>query len=204
MNLIKLKPEKNLHTNNYLFKYQDKVILVDTWFENIEKLLLKIDELWWKLDTIFLTHWHYDHIAWLELLIDKFPDVICYIHEKETIFLQDISYNYSFYYSCKFILDEKYFKNIHTYRDSDIINWIQVIHTPGHTIWSSCFYIPEENICFSWDTIFANWYWRYDLITWDLFELQKSLDKIYKLPWKTIIHSGHWPKWILENMGLVY
>lgn len=164
----------------------------------------KISELWWELDLILLTHGHYDHIAWLELLIEKFPEVKCYIHEEEIIFLKDTSYNYSQYYSTKLELDDKYLWNIKTFKDGENINWIEIIHTPGHTIGSSCFFIPGENMCFSWDTLFANWYWRYDLQTWDIFELQRSLDKLYKLPPETIIYSWHWPKWVLGKMGIYY
>lgn len=204
MNIIKLKPERIFHTNNYLFNYRNKVNLIDAGFQDIAQLMEEIKQFDWKLDNLLITHGHFDHIAGIELIIDKFPDINCYINENELEFLSNSEYNVSGYFDREFIVQEKYLKRFKTFKDWDIIDWIHIIHTPGHTIWWSCFYIPEEHICFSWDTIFANWYWRHDLITWDLFELQRSLDKIYKLPWKTIIHSGHWPKWILEKMGIIY
>ena len=69
---------------------------------------------------------------------------------------------------------------------------IRVIHTPGHSRGGLSFYVPDENILFSGDTIFQSSVGRTDLDGGDMDTLIKSItEKILPLPDETVIAPGH-------------
>jgi len=91
---------------------------------------------------------------------------------------------------------------------------IRVIHTPGHSPGSVCFYIPEENALITGDTLFAGSVGRTDLPGGDARSLTESLKRIVRLvPPQTTIYPGHghtnrlsaerrgnpWLKWIANE-----
>ena len=68
----------------------------------------------------------------------------------------------------------------------------RVIHTPGHTRGSACFYNESEKVLISGDTIFYQSYGRTDLPGGDESQMQKSLAKIFdELPKDTLVYPGH-------------
>ncbi len=70
---------------------------------------------------------------------------------------------------------------------------IQVIHTPGHTPGSVCFYIPAETNLITGDTLFAGSVGRTDLPGGDARTLTRSLRRLLMLPDNTNIYPGHGP-----------
>lgn len=67
---------------------------------------------------------------------------------------------------------------------------IRVIHTPGHSPGSVCYYLPGH--LFTGDTLFVGAVGRTDLTGGNLEILLASLqDKILPLPDATIVHPGH-------------
>jgi len=67
---------------------------------------------------------------------------------------------------------------------------IRVLHTPGHTPGSSCFYV--NNCLFSGDTLFVGNAGRTDLPGGDLATLIDSIiTRLIVLPRKTIVYPGH-------------
>ena len=68
----------------------------------------------------------------------------------------------------------------------------QIIHTPGHSPGSVSFYFPKEKVVFSGDVIFAGGgYGRTDFSYCSSSDLQKSIQKLFKLPDETVVYSGH-------------
>ena len=68
----------------------------------------------------------------------------------------------------------------------------RVIHTPGHTQGSVCFYNDYEKVLISGDTVFYQSYGRTDLPGGDEAQMQKSLAKIFEaLPKETLVYPGH-------------
>ncbi len=69
------------------------------------------------------------------------------------------------------------------------VNFI-VLHTPGHTPGSACFYAAGE--LFTGDTLFVGDMGRTDLTGGSLEDLKDSIRaKLFPLPRETVIHPGH-------------
>jgi len=66
-----------------------------------------------------------------------------------------------------------------------------LLHTPGHTPGSVCFYWPEEQLLLSGDTLFNNGYGRTDLPGGNIGQLIQSLTSLCKLPAETKVYPGH-------------
>ena len=79
--------------------------------------------------------------------------------------------------------------------DGDCINFdginIKTISTPGHTAGSSCYYVENEKIIFTGDTIFSNSFGRTDLPTGNKDDIIQSLVKLFKNYSDCIIYPGH-------------
>ena len=126
-----------------------------------------------KVDQIWLSHWHEDHIGFLNL----FENCVLRISEKDFPPLTDINVFLDWYGIKEKQLREIWGNimlnnfNYHTQKeagfikDEETINLgslaVQVIATPGHTPGHLSFFFPEEEILFLGDydlTSFGPWY----------------------------------------------
>ena len=67
----------------------------------------------------------------------------------------------------------------------------QVLHTPGHTPGSVCFYFPKEKVLLSGDTLFQMGYGRTDLPGGNYSQLINSLNCLFELPSDVQVYPGH-------------
>ena len=74
---------------------------------------------------------------------------------------------------------------------------IKVIKTPGHSPGGVCLYFAKQNLLFSGDTLFKGTVGRTDFSYGSTTDLQKSLEKILKLPKKTVVLPGHGQKTLI-------
>ncbi|TKJ17900.1 hypothetical protein CEE44_05260 [Candidatus Woesearchaeota archaeon B3_Woes] len=173
----------SVNSNIYLLNFEEP-ILVDagdrSYHDEVLKEISKIISPE-KISKVLFTHLHYDHTG----NIDMFPNAEFFAHEKEIK-----SYNKDSY---KTILNDDLFNKFKIKLKplpEKILN-LKVIHTPGHTKGSVCFYLKEKNIMFSGDTLFLNNnHGRTDLPSSIPEKMQESLDKIskYKI---NILCPGH-------------
>ena len=70
----------------------------------------------------------------------------------------------------------------------------KVMHTPGHSGGSVCFYCAEENILFSGDTLFKGSIGRTDFPGGNMFQIISSLRELAQLPDATVVYPGHGPQ----------
>jgi hydroxyacylglutathione hydrolase len=70
---------------------------------------------------------------------------------------------------------------------------ISALHTPGHTEGSTCFYFEREGVVFSGDVIFKGSTGRWDLPGGDREQMERSLERLTKLPEATRVYPGHGP-----------
>ncbi len=135
---------------------------------------------------IFNTHGHKDHVPANASLSDHYAIPIC-MHKKDKLFFQkrsvfqgpDIRKNYA--------VDLELHGN-------DVLmignHEITVLHTPGHTPGSVCYY--TNNCLFSGDTLFVGNAGRTDLDGGNLETLIHSIKtKLLPLPPQTILYPGH-------------
>lgn len=82
------------------------------------------------------------------------------------------------------------------FNDGDLIDMagfkIKVISTPGHTKGSVCFYIEDEKVLFTGDTLFYHSYGTTSFPTGNDDEMVSSLNKkIFTLPKDVICYPAH-------------
>ncbi|RCL00038.1 MAG: hydroxyacylglutathione hydrolase [Candidatus Tokpelaia sp. JSC188] len=131
----------------------------------------KLNEMRWNLDFILITHHHNDHTEGISVLKEKTgTQIIGPKAEEDRIQGLDYAVN-----------------------DTDVFHIgrckIKAITTPGHTAGAISYYMPEEKLVFSGDTLFSLGCGR-------LFEgtpaaMLSSLQKLSKLPDNTKIYCGH-------------
>ena len=68
---------------------------------------------------------------------------------------------------------------------------LKALHTPGHTEGSSCFYLEEEGLLFTGDTLFAGTCGRTDLRGGDPLRMVESLARLSTLPLRVKVYPGH-------------
>ncbi len=84
------------------------------------------------------------------------------------------------------------------YAQDDVFSFgtefIKVIHTPGHANGSLCYYLPDSNVLFTGDVLFASSIGRTDLPTGNMETLLRSIrEKLFILPDETKVYPGHGP-----------
>ena len=66
---------------------------------------------------------------------------------------------------------------------------VQVLETPGHSVDSVCYYIEEEGVLFSGDTMLGG----STTTVWDLASYMRTLERLKTLPNISVICPGHGP-----------
>lgn len=139
---------------------------------------------------ILLTHGHFDHI-WAVEEVGNTYSIPYYIYESEAELMESPDLNGSF-----LLKREISAKRDRIVKDREILTLagftIEVIHTPGHTAGSVCYYIPEEKALFSGDTLFYNSVGRTDLPTGDSEAIAVSIrERLLNLAEDTNVYPGH-------------
>lgn len=68
---------------------------------------------------------------------------------------------------------------------------VVVVFTPGHTPGGVCYYVKQQHVLFSGDTLFRGSMGRVDLPTGNPTAMWKSLKKLAILPSETVVYPGH-------------
>ena len=143
------------------------------------------------LEDILLTHGHFDHIMGIDGFRKEFPEIPVYAHREEEALLKDASMNASLEFGRQYT-----FSGAAYTEDGDVLDLagmqFQVIHTPGHTIGGCCYYLQEEKVLFSGDTLFRESIGRTDFPTGNGGQLMRSIrEKLFTLPEDTAVYPGH-------------
>jgi len=124
---------------------------------------------------VLLTHGHFDHAGGAKPLAEEFGIKI-YAHEAEADTLHDPQKNVSWMVGTKETYDADVFL-----KDEEVINLagfeVKVLHTPGHTEGGCCYYIAEEGVVFSGDTLFAQSVGRTDFPGGSMSQIVRSIQK---------------------------
>ena len=143
-------------------------------------------------EAVLLTHGHFDHIWGVERLLAVYPGLKIYMHQADKDIMDKMTLGrgmdgFSFLWHDFPTLD------IH---DGDTLQiggtqW-EVIHTPGHSPGSVCYWDSADSLLLSGDTLFAGSIGRSDLAGGDYDQLMDSLlRKVMVLPGDTDVIPGH-------------
>lgn len=166
-----------------------ELIIVDPG-EQADMLSRQIEAEGAKPVAILLTHGHFDHATAADSLQEKYG-IDIYAHEAERETLENPALNlcgmvgghYSYH-------ADVYVKDGETMELAGFT--IQVLHTPGHTVGGCCYYIADQKILFSGDTLFQESVGRTDFPKGSASDLIRSIrEKLMVLPDDVEVFTGH-------------
>lgn len=188
---FKVIPSGPFATNSYvLFCPETKeAVIIDAPPDSLEIIQDHIEKNGLKPKYLLFTHSHWDHIADASKILKKYP-LISAIHPLDAANLQQPGVDKL---PC-WIDIEGVSPNL-LLNEGDLIKvgnlHIKVIHTPGHTPGGVCFYLPEQNLLFSGDTLFKGTIGNLSFPTANAEFMWQSLKKLAKLPKETVVLPGH-------------
>ena len=155
----------DLQTNCYIIEKDNKVLVIDPGdeFLKIKKQINNREVL-----GVIITHYHYDHIGALDLIINEYK---VKVYDNNTL--------------------NEGINKIGPFT-------FEMLKTPGHKEDLISIYFKEEKVMFVGDFIFKGTIGRTDLEGSNPSDMQKSIMKIKKYPLDTIIYPGHGVKTTLE------
>ncbi len=166
----------NLESNGYIIYDRDmgSCYIVDPGYEP-KRYIRELEQMDLQVLGILLTHHHYDHVGAVEAIVQRF-DCPVYLHREDC---------------------DQYGKPVDMVMEHDQTillgdEVIQVIHTPGHTRGSVCFYSEKSKLAFTGDTIFNVDLGRTDLADGSPRQMEESIRNVISKWGNDItIYPGH-------------
>jgi len=183
-------PLGQMLANCYLVENGVSCLVIDPG-DSADFILEKTQRMKLKCLGLFATHGHFDHImavGELQLSINA-P---FYINKKDLFLVERLNETAKYFLGydpnilppqkVEFLTSNNLLLNIFNFK---------LLHTPGHTPGSCCYFLEKENVVFTGDTLFKRGIGRYDYSYSDKEMLFKSLKTLFKLPKSTKIYPGH-------------
>ena len=186
-------PVGQIDTNCYLIgDEKENVCAVVDPGGSPEKVLAMIEKSGLTPQMILLTHGHWDHVGAIPALLEKWPDLPVYAHERELCPSDEPNPHYFF---------PRAGKNQRTYGEGDVLPLggltLKVLHTPGHSAGSVV--ILAEDVMLCGDTLFAGSCGRWDLPGGSEGAMLPSLRRLAELEGDYRVCPGHGPLSTLDR-----
>lgn len=189
--IVKSRALGNLGTNCYFLINSEtkETIIVDPAAEK-EEIVMEVNRNAYKPVAVLLTHGHFDHMLAASQIRDAYG-IKVYALEEELDVLSNADWNLSSHFMWSYTM-----KADVALRHQEKLNLngfdMQVLHTPGHTKGSCCYYFENQKILISGDTLFCCSVGRTDFPTGNTAALYASIRKeLLVLPEDVKVYPGH-------------
>jgi hydroxyacylglutathione hydrolase len=141
-----------------------------------------------RLDALYLTHQHYDHVEDAALLQRKGAKVHAWAKYSKDLTLETFGSGWGLPEVAEFHVDEFIPEG-----DAELFGRkVKVGHVPGHSADSLTFYLPDAGLVFAGDALFAGSVGRCDLPGGNFELLLSGIQReLLSLPDETKVLSGH-------------
>lgn len=165
-------------------------VVVDPASGSLELIQDYVEEKGLKVEKILITHSHWDHIVDCKI-VKEFFEAPVYCHHLDAANLENPGCD-----GLPCALEIEGVKPDVFLEEGDEIDVgklrLKVLHTPGHSPGSICFYIADLKALIGGDLVFRGGVGTMALPTAEPEKMAASLAKIAALPQETTIYPGHW------------
>ncbi len=191
---IRMLPLGPLQTNAYLIGDNDtkQAILIDP-VDNAEVIQQTAESAGWEIKLILATHAHFDHVMASKSL-KEMTDAPFALHKDEMVWLEQLPQQGVMFLGQE--AEEGAMPDRFLTTESETIEvgniTLKTLFTPGHSPGHISFYLPEQKIVVSGDSLFAGSIGRTDLPFGDHPTLMRSIvEKLLPLGDDVQVLSGH-------------
>lgn len=179
-----------LQANCYLLVKDKKCLMIDPG-DNADFLLEEISRQNLTLEAMLATHGHFDHIMGAGAVQTAINKPLA-INKKDEFLVKRLKSSVEHFlgYAPDIITPEITPHKEGKFKVGSLT--LEVIHTPGHTPGSVCFFLRDQKVVFTGDTLFKNAVGRYDFSYGSKKDLYSSIrDKLFTLPDDIKVNPGH-------------
>ncbi|MCI8957018.1 MAG: MBL fold metallo-hydrolase [Eubacterium sp.] len=192
------------YTNCYLCMNTDtkEGFIVDPGGDQL-KISTNISDMGMKPTAILLTHGHFDHIGAVDALKQRY-DIPVIAAEEEDMLLVDRRANLSIMFGEPItVCADRFLRDGENLTVAGIT--MKFILTPGHTKGSGCYYLAENEVLFSGDTLFHASRGRTDFPGGSEAAIIRSIkEKLLTLPGETEVYPGHMDMTTIHSEKMYY
>jgi glyoxylase-like metal-dependent hydrolase (beta-lactamase superfamily II) len=180
-----------VETNTYLVGCEEtrEAVAIDFPLGCLGWLQAEVQQRSLSIKALLLTHSHWDHIADVAAAKKLWPVPLC-VHELDA---ENVRSPGADRLHSPWMIEGAMPDRL--LKEGDVISVgalrIQVLHTPGHTPGGVCFYLAQQGVLFSGDTLFAGSIGRLNVATGQPSAMWNSLRKLSTLPQETVVYAGH-------------
>jgi glyoxylase-like metal-dependent hydrolase (beta-lactamase superfamily II) len=194
-------PSGPLETNAILFGCAEtkRGAVIDPSLGSTEAILAQAAESGLVIEKILLTHSHWDHFADAHALKTR-TSALLFVHPSDA---KNVEHPGSDGIPLMFPIHPV--KPDRLLTEGEVLQvgglQLEVIHSPGHSPGSVCFYLRDQNLLFSGDTLFNGSIGNLHLPTAEPLHMWDSLRKLAALPKETRVVPGHGPDTAIGKEG---
>lgn len=196
--IIQVFPSGPFSTNAYVAAcvHTREAAIIDPAPDSALKIESFLSEQNLKPQKILLTHSHWDHIADVRPLKEKYH-IPVFIHPLDAPNLQQPGADgLPCWINISSVQPDDFLEEGKAVKIGKLS--FQVLHTPGHSPGCVCFFEPQQEVLFSGDTLFQGTIGNLSFPTSQPSLMRSSLAKLAQLPPQTRLFPGHGPSTTIQ------